>query len=285
MPKTLSTPAVLLLALMLRPDPAPAQPGPAAREAGAQEAGAREAGPAMVHLSYTGSALGLEVMKLDAALAMDRAGYRVDTALRTVGLLAGFAGIEQHSTVQGNWRGVRAEPRRFWSWGHLRGDPRETLIDYENGSPAVRSLIPPNQGEREEVPASARGDSVDALSAIVSLVRRVAETGNCDGRARVFDGRRLSEISVRTVGQLRGEAGSFQGEALRCDFAGRQLAGFMLPDSDWQRRPHGGSAWLARAVPAGPPLPVRLTFETSWVGDITLVLTDAGPGPLPQAAR
>jgi len=38
-------------------------------------------------------------------------------------------------------------------------------------------------------------------------------------------------------------------------------------------------------VPTGPPVPVRLTFETRWVGDIAMVLTDAGPGLLPAEPR
>ena len=266
----------LLLIPLLRPGPAAAQPAAAAPAA------------AMVHMSYTGTALGLEVMKLQAALSMDRAGYNIGMSFNTVGLLSVFARGEQHSTVWGAWQGGQPSPLRFWSWGYLRGQLRQTLIDYDNGRPLVRTLSPPVAGEREEVPEQARGDSVDTLSAIAFLVRRVADTGACDGGTKVFDGRRLTEISAHTIGQVApasGGAGPYAGATLRCDFTGRELAGFMLDDSSWQRRPHGGSAWLARPVRGGPPVPVRLTFDTRWVGEITLVLTDAGPGPLPEPAR
>ena len=273
MPKRPAALTVLLLFLLLGPGLAAAQPGPA---------------PATVHMRYTGSAVGLDVMRVEATLAMDRAGYSIRLSSRTVGLLSAFVRSDQHNTVWGIWRDNRPEPRRFWSWGTLRGEPRETLIDYEKGVPVLRRLTPPNDGEREPVPEPARGDSIDTLSAIAFLVRRVADTGGCDGDARVFDGRRLTEIRAHTVGHVptaSAESGAYVGDALRCDFTGQLVAGFLLDNSPWQRQPHGGAAWIARAVPGGPPIPVRLTFETRWVGEIAMVLTDAGPGPLPEMAR
>jgi hypothetical protein len=245
--------------------------------------------PATMHMSYTGSALGLHVMQLQAAVSMDQAGYRIDVAFHTVGLLAIFVHSEQHLVVWGAWQGDQAEPLRFWSWGHLRGAVRETLIDYEAGEPMIRRLTPPDEADREPVPEALRGDTIDTLSAIALLVRHVADTGTCDGQTRVFDGRRVSEIAARTVGLAmvgHGEGGPFQGQTLRCDFTGQQLAGFLHDAGlDWQHRPHHGAAWIAKVVPSGPPIPVRLTFETRWVGDIAMELTEAGPGPLPDEPR
>ena len=237
-----------------------------------------------MHMSYTGTAIGFNVMAVTALLTMSDADYSVGMSFRTVGLLSVFVRSEQRASVTGLWRGSRPEPLRFAATGTLRGAQRDTLIDYRGGAPVVLRLIPPVDGEREEVPPKARGGTVDTLSAIAFLIRHVADTGNCDGRTRVFDGRRLTEISARTVGQVmpaRGETGSYEGDALRCDFAGQQLAGFLPDEQAWQRRPHTGSAWLGRVLPGAPAVPVRLTFESRWVGDITLVLTDAGPGPPP----
>ena len=95
----------------------------------------------MVHMSYTGTAVGMDVMKLQAAFSMDRAGYSIHIASRTVGLLSAIVRSDQHTTVWGAWRNGLPDPQRFWSWGDLRGERRETLIDYENGSPAVRSGV------------------------------------------------------------------------------------------------------------------------------------------------
>ena len=267
-------PATLLVVLFLWPGFAAAQ---------------RPLAPVTVHMSYTGSALGLSVMQVQATVAMDQAGYRIDISYHTVGLLSVFVRSEQHAVVWGTWRGEQPEPQRFWSWGQLRGAPREALIDYENGRPVIRRLTPPNETNREPVPEAERDNTIDTLSALAFLVRHVADTGTCDGQTRVFDGRRLSEIDARTVDPAvaqRSDTGSYRGETVHCAFAGRQLAGFMHDEGlAWQQRPHNGIAWIARVVPAGPPIPVRLAFETRWVGDITMVLTDAGPGPLPAEPR
>ncbi|WP_162530877.1 DUF3108 domain-containing protein [Rhodovastum atsumiense] len=241
------------------------------------------------HMSYVGSAMGLSVMRVQAALAMDRSGYRVDVTYGTTGLFSAFMRTEQHSWAQGLWQGRRPAPQRFYSWGHVRGQPRETLLDYDAGQPVLRTLQPPNAGDRDEVPAAERRNTIDTLSALALLVQRVADDGRCDGTARVFDGRRLSEVSARTVAEVvlppESDA-AYAGPSLRCDFLGRQLAGFSIDsDREWQQRPHGGSVWFARAVPGVPPVPVRMTFETRWFGDVTMVLTAAGPGPGPSAAR
>jgi hypothetical protein len=56
------------------------------------------------------------------------------------------------------------------------------------------------------------------------------------------------------------------------------LAGFVLdrPHAT-PGRPRHGSAWFARVQPDGPVLPVRISFETDWFGDVTMVLTAATP--------
>ena len=163
----LPTLTVLLSILLPWPAPAAAQP----RAEAAPE-------PAMVHMSYTGSAVGMDVMKLQAAFSMDRAGYSIHIASRTVGLLSAIVRSDQHTTVWGAWRNGLPDPQRFWSWGDLRGERRETLIDYEKGQPKVRTLTPPPETEREKVPEQARGDTIDTLSAVAFLVRRVADTGH-----------------------------------------------------------------------------------------------------------
>jgi hypothetical protein len=262
---------VLSLILLLRAGVAAAQPGPQ---------------PATVHMSYTGTAYGLSVLKIDADLTMDGSAYRIDLAFHTVGLLAVFVSSEIHSTTWGSWQNGHAEPRRFWSWGHLRGAPRETLIDYRNGLPVIARLTPSIETDgRDPVSEPERDDTVDTLSAIVFLIHEVASTGTCEGDERVFDGRRLTEIDAHTVGQTmlaRGESGPYQGETLRCDFIGREVGGFKHDGSTWQHQPHNGAAWLAKVVPDGPPIPVRLNFSTRWVNNITIVLNEAGPGLLPQ---
>jgi hypothetical protein len=148
----------------------------------------------------------------------------------TTGLVGWPFRGHQLTTVKGAWQGDRPEPLRFWGDGLWRGEPRQALIDYNNGQPVVRSLVPPNDAEREPVPAELQANTVDTLSALRLLIGKVQNTGRCEAETRTADGRRLAVISARTVGDETLESTSrwiFSGRALRCDFEGRQLAGFI----------------------------------------------------------
>jgi hypothetical protein len=66
---------------------------------------------------------------------------------------------------------------------------------------------------------------------------------------------------------------------LRCDFQGRELAGFLFGQDDPEhRQPLRGSAWLTPLHPGELPLPVRIAFQTRWFGWATMYLTGAVDG-------
>ena len=126
-------------------------------------------------------------------------------------------------------------------------------------------------------PRSARANTIDTLSAMASLINQVNTTGRCEGKATTFDGRRLAQLEARTAGEQvleRTGRSNFAGKALRCDFVGRQLAGFNL-DDDRERlqRPQSGTAWFAAVTPGGPKIPVRVAFQTRWFGEATMYVT------------
>ena len=155
-------------------------------------------------------------------------------------------------------------------------------IQYHQGKPEIRQLVPPNTDEREPVPDALQDNTIDTLSALAELIHVVADTGRCETTVRTYDGRRAVEIEAHTVGPEMletTERSSFAGKTLRCDFSGRMLAGFKFDDNRQRdSKPMHGSAWLAPIVPGGPPLPVRLAFETKWFGDAIMYLTGTGSG-------
>ncbi|MEJ1978973.1 MAG: DUF3108 domain-containing protein [Acetobacteraceae bacterium] len=227
--------------------------------------------------TYSAYAHGLNVMRLTTMLDMEPRNYRVEVAFQLTGLVGFLVHGDSKTVVDGVFQGDQAQPRELFSAGHLRGGTRVTQIDWQNGNPVVMQLVPPVEQERDPVPASEQAHTIDTLSAMVVLLHEVAERGQCDGARQTFDGRRLSEISAHTVGPEvlpPTSRSSFQGVALRCDFDGRQLAGF-LRDADQAdlRRPQHGSAWFARVTPGGPPIPVRIVFQTRQFGATTMYLT------------
>lgn len=241
-----------------------------------QQAGAQQGGAQPVRAHYAAYSTGLNVLRLDAEVVLGPRDYRVRLTYRTAGTLRAFVQSDADTVAEGQFVGDRSAPRRFYSQGSLRGRPRATQIDYSGGQPQVRVLSPPNDDEREPVPVADQANTIDTLSAMAQLMRRVNGTGRCEGRSRTYDGRRLAELAARTAGQETLEPtsrSSFAGPALRCDIEGTQLGGFMLDgDRTAAQRPQRASAWFAAVAPGGPMIPVRLQFETRFVGSVTMYL-------------
>jgi hypothetical protein len=233
-------------------------------------------------MSYAVYAAGLNVMVIDARAILGPDGYRVDVGYHTTGLFGMLMPARIDSFVQGVWAGGMPAPVRYASWGMVRGQERRATLDYVDGHPVVTTLEPSDDGEHERVPPALR-EGFDSLSAMAYLVRRVAESGACDGDLRLFDGRRAMEITSRTGGTEKlapDYRSEFSGEALRCNFVGRQLAGFSRDvDAKERTRTHESQAWLARVVPGEPALPVRISFETRFFGHATAFLTEVRTVP------
>jgi hypothetical protein len=241
-----------------------------------------------VHAVYDTYAAGLDVAEVEASFGLEPRSYQVHLAYHTTGLAGLFFSGHQISDVEGSWRADAPVPRTFSGEGVWRGQPRTVRIEYQNGTPRIRALVPPNEEERESVPENLRANSIDTLSALIELIRRVADTGKCDAVAHTYDGRRAVEVRATTGGEevlAPTPRSAFSGPALRCDFAGRLLAGFLHTDNrPADSKPLHGSAWLARVAPDSPPLPVRLTFETRWFGESTMYLRSVDTGTQAVAA-
>jgi hypothetical protein len=235
-----------------------------------------------LHASYETYAAGIAVAVVDSGFSLGPRNYQMSLAYHTTGMVGLFFQGHQFDQVNGSWKGRLAEPSQFIGQGEWRGVKRLAAIDYRQSTPVIHELLPPNAEEREPVPETLQEHSIDTLSALATLIHVVAETGRCETKVRTYDGRRAVEIEAHTVGQEVLEASSrssFAGNTLRCDFAGRMIAGFKFGDDrEHDSKPMHGSAWLAPLIAGGPLLPARLTFETRWFGDATMYLTGIGQG-------
>jgi hypothetical protein len=234
---------------------------------------------------YDVYAHGLRIAAFDASYGLGEGGYSIAVAYRTTGLAGAMFSGHQLSSAAGVWQAGGLAPLHADGDGYWRGEPRRIAIDYDDGDPVVRELTPPNEPEREPVPRAMQARTMDTLSAMMLLLHNVAAAGRCDADVTTFDGRRLIRITARTVGSEVLEAtsrSSFAGPALRCDFEGVLLAGFLHDGHEADsRKPKHGSAWFASLAPDQPPAPVRITFETRWFGDATMYLTSAKAQPAP----
>ncbi|MCQ4159305.1 DUF3108 domain-containing protein [Roseomonas sp. GC11] len=229
---------------------------------------------------YAVQAAGMQVMRVEALFDLGTPGrYRIESRFRFTGLAGWFASGQQASAVEGVWSGDAARPLRYSGDGLWRGTPRQVVLEYPAGQPVARLLVPSPDPDREPVPAGLQQNTIDSLSALAQLTRNLATTGRCEGQAAVFDGRRRADFSARTEGRDRlapwGQA--WHGEAVRCGFQARQLAGFRLDDGPEAREPQQGIAWMAAPVPGGPILPVRVEMPGRWLGRLTGYLVEIKP--------
>lgn len=241
-----------------------------------------------LHATYEMYAAGLHVAEVEVALQVGARHYAITIAYHTTGVASLFRPGHQLNSVVGTWNGAQPEPQQFRAVGQWRDGPNATVLNYVDGQPVIARLEPTDADKREPVPRTVQLNSIDSLSALALLVRRAQETGRCDATAHTFDGRRASNISAHTVDEEtlgQSSLSMFSGPALRCDFIGQMVAGFLFADdTPADRKPLHGSAWLATVVPGAPPVPVRMDFETRWFGEAHMYLTHLAPVPSTEVA-
>jgi hypothetical protein len=238
---------------------------------------------------YEGFSHGLLVLKMSTALTLTPTSYTGRLEYHTAGMIGWMVHNTNDTTVTGRLEGDRLIPIRSDSTGDLRHVDRVTRMHYDHGTWVFETLTPPVDQERSAVPPAMTVNTIDTLSAIAMLIHQVGAHGTCDGKVTAFDGRRLTALTARTVGDVmlpKTDRSRFAGQALRCDFDGDQLAGFLKSDPEaQQRRTRHGTAWLAQAVPGAPPVPVRVVFENKIMGQVTLYLTSISGAGGPVASK
>jgi Protein of unknown function (DUF3108) len=247
-------------------------------------AGAHAASTGSFKAEYDGYSHGLVTLKMSASLTLTPTGYSGRLAFHTAGLVGFMVHVESDSQVAGHFDGERAVPESFSSTGVLHGTTRTVSMHWHDSNPVIDAIAPPPEPERTKVPPELQAHTIDALSAMAALVRQANDGSRCDGDVTVFDGRRLSHMAAHFVGHELPPPSAkshYDAPALRCDFEGQEVAGFLKNESEAdQRRTRHGSAWLAPLLPDAPMVPERIVFEHKVLGQVTLYLTSVTAGPV-----
>ncbi len=235
-------------------------------------------------LDYSAYVAGFNMLKIRAGIGIGASRYDLGLHLETSGTIGAFVHGDTVTRVSGIFGGLAPLPRNFLSTGVWRGEQRRIEIDYPQGQPVIKTLIPSDTDDpREPVPPGLQRNTIDSLSAVVALIHAVATTGGCNTNGTTFDGHRLASVKAHTVGMemLPPESrSSYAGPALHCQIDGQQLAGFprdAKPD-DYVHLPQVADAWFATIVPGMAPVPVMMSFPTRLMGHMTVYVTQAKPG-------
>lgn len=230
------------------------------------------------NLQYNAFIHGYHVVDITASYAMSPWGYAAKTHLFTVGMASWFLNIDLNTAVQGRFEGGKALPISYDNQGISRHKKRHVHLNFDSAGLHITTLTPP-ENNREPLPPEQLKASIDILSALGELLYQLQTAHSCHLAGFVFDGVRLMHIAAH--GPVNDTIPTehqpyYAGAALRCDFTGRQTAGFVQgsPHKAAQASPHPGSAWL-KVLKDGRVIPVRVEFQHPKLGRLVIVLHTA----------
>lgn len=219
---------------------------------------------------------GVSLGEIEVTSLLDRAGYRIEIRTRPYRAAQLVGAAEQSGKVEGRWGRSGPEPRLYQANGSWRGRTYVSEMHYPRGVPTIRRQEPSNE-DREAVPPELVRGTVDSLSGVAGMLKKVAESEACDGSTAIYDGRRRSVAVMTSSTKLQvSDQGPLNGRALRCGFTVRTIAGFRHDDDrEAAMRPLKGSVLIALREGGEFPLPLRFEVETRWFGTVAVQL--AGP--------
>jgi hypothetical protein len=262
----------------------------------ASEARAQQPTQDRMAFGYDITVAGFHVIDFDLAIAIDDRFYDVTTTFRTHGVFDWFVPWQSVSQSVGRVKNDKVKPERYEAIGTFRGARREVRFQYRDGAIGGIELVPTlDEDEREPVTPAQMGEAQDPAAMLYALIRRVSAGQSCTGVVPVFDGRRRFDLEfvegpVEPIAAWK--PGAFAGDARRCEFTFRIVAGFtraVRDGPDRQREPRLGRAWLAQVFPGKPLAPVRIELDNSNWGRTVARLRPVGeimtckPAPFPPA--
>jgi len=241
---------------------------------------ATEPAAGRLSLGYRATMAGLPVATAAVQVAADATDYRLDSRLETHGLLKLLLPWRHEAVSYGRIEADGLAPTRFWGAGTYKGEPRHMQLTYAGGNARIDSAEPhPAEKPDRLVPPGLRRGTLDPLSALLAVGRRIGAGGRCDGRLAVFDGRQRFDLHVTDAeADLSAAKLDRPGATVRCNFFYEPVAGFKKkhrPVAASRERP--GTIWFQQFRPGLPAVPVRIEADTDY-GRFVIELTEAVPG-------
>jgi hypothetical protein len=239
---------------------------------------------AAVTLRYEVSWSLIPLLEIESRSRVAPSDYAMDVEMETVGIVDLLFSWRANQATRGAMTSAQVSPRSFKSASEFRGRRQDIDLGYgPQGLDRERiegSTVDPS--EREEVPAELRRDTVDPLSAVVQVSRRLVAGGSCAGTARIFDGVRRYDLNYEDLGERELEDGEkFTGRARLCRATMVPIGGFWRPRDREPDSLHHIDAYWAAPWPGADPVPVKLAVEGSR-GTLDVRLVEAVPGHRPS---
>ena len=212
---------------------------------------------------------GFSILQAETTIELRRKSYKVVSKSKTDGLLNVFFEWSGQATSQGNFLESRLVPSLHQNVGKRAGNVRKTVLLYESNGEIVSSDIqpPPDLSEVFPIPRGLLSETIDPLTAIVQINRRLERGMGCNATFPVFDGRRRYDLTLADRGELtlkQTPFSVFQGKALVCEINANMLGGHKREKSKYTTSSGEKLVYVGRPLDGGPILPVGLTVETAF---------------------
>lgn len=231
--------------------------------------------PSQTALTYSVFVHGLHVMNMQATYWLNDQQYGVAAHVKTTALFGLFMKTDLSMQAQGRFDGRIVEPEKFETQGWSRRQMRRASIVYNNAVPEV-AVLEPAETDREPVSTEERKGAVDVLSALMGILHQARSTQSCQGQEKLFDGLRLTTLSLQTAGEERLPSGGpwdWGENALRCNFVGQQVKGFRFSsDKSKLHNPQPGRVWFEKIGNLGL-VAVRIELDHPKLGRINVLLS------------
>ena len=204
----------------------------------------------------------------------DEDRFELVATSRTVGLTDALRGYRGRTELVGRIEDGRYVPHRLAISGVSKRRSREAFTTW---APRTGSSATQRQPELDLDKVFPLKDehidgATDPFSAMLNALNTVAQTGSCDGSARIYDGLRTSILTLHDFGTKLLEKDrpfAYEGRALACGMVGKPTGGHQRK-SRWRKKqpkPEDVLIFIAEVRP-GLFLPVRLQAK-SFLGTVT----------------
>ncbi len=228
-----------------------------------------------LELTYDVYVYGLYAMRWQVARAQDGSLYELGFQAHPDGPASLFSRVHIQAQAVGRTGDTQIVPQSYHS-RYTKRAMRQVRITYGSEGRSLTASADPsaNEEERPEVPAEAIADAIDPLNGAYALLQDIADTGTCDGAMRMFDGRRLFAVALRTdvAAAEEGIAGKDYA-TLRCRMELKRIAGFKPKELRKKRFPDSIAIEFAPIGPGGTYLPARMSVQHR-VGPVRIELAE-----------
>ena len=216
--------------------------------------------------------------------------YEIGSDGETDGILEYLFDWQGAARTAGKRQGGERTPSVHEHYGEWSEGRRETRVDwFADDLPQTQTEPPPDYEEVTPVDLPATAASVDPFTALLGTLDHLQSNERCEGRFRVWDGRRLYRLHVAHDGQDDLDADrpwSYAGPAVRCRLTIERKGGFRRDPGSWSKPEQERHQLVWAAKLAGDRwVPVRAEFESSYGTIVGRLRKDAGEGKITLTDR